>query len=148
MQEGLCEKISDFLNAVQASGKDTIFALDLGGRKVGVAKSNLSLKIPVPFIIIEYKNQTDLSQKLKTLIKENLVGGLVIGLPKEDLKSKFAKFISEMQLEMPFIFEDESYTTKMANEMLSRAGMKRKKRNEVDDKISAQIILNSFLQKT
>jgi RNase H-fold protein (predicted Holliday junction resolvase) len=130
MQEGLCEKISEFLSALQASGRSNILALDLGARKVGVAKSNLSLKIPIPLMVMEYKNQTDLSLKLKSLIADNLVGGLVIGLPKEDLKNKFASFISEMQLHTPFIFEDESYTTKMAN-----------------DKISAQIILDSFLRK-
>jgi len=145
MQVGLCKIQSEFLNAISASGKTTILGLDLGGRKVGVAKGNITLKIAVPLVVIEYKNQTDLAQKLGRIIEENQIGGLVVGLPSDELEAKFAAFIGGMNIGLPFIFEDETYTTKIANNMLIDLGMKRKRRNQIDDKISAQIILDAFL---
>lgn len=147
MQAGLYKIVSEFIDALTASGETTVLGLDLGGRKVGVAKGNMILKIAVPLVVIEYKNQADLAQKLKIIIKENHVGGLVIGLPSEELETKFAGFVNGMNLGLPFIFEDETYTTKIANNMLIDLGIKRKKRNQIDDKISAQIILDAFLSR-
>lgn len=147
MQVSLYKTPFEFLKALNEFGKLSVLGLDLGGRKVGVAKGNMSLKIAVPLTIIEYKNQFDLMQKLKAIIEENQIGGLVVGLPKADMEEKFAEFIEGMNLGLPFIFEDETYTTKMANDMLIDLGVKRKKRNEIDDKISAQIILDTFLSR-
>lgn len=147
MQVGLCKIPAEFLNAITASSRTTVLGLDLGGRKVGVAKGNIGLKIAVPLVVIEYKNQTDLAHKLTNIIKENHIGGLVVGLPNEELEAKFADFINGMHLGLPFIFEDETYTTKIANNMLIDLGVKRKKRNQIDDKISAQIILDAFLSR-
>jgi putative Holliday junction resolvase len=144
MQVGLCKIKSEFMRMVGLSDKPYILGLDLGGRKVGVAKGNIQLKIAVPLTVVEYKNLIDLATKLNRMIEENQVGGLVIGLPSGEQEERFIEYIKALDLRLPFIFEDETYTTKIANNMLSDLGMKRKKRHMVDDKISAQIILNAF----
>ncbi len=146
MQAGLYEIKSEFLTAIISSGRHSVLGLDLGGRKVGIAKGDVQLKIAVPLVVIEYKNQSDLACKLASIIKENQIGGLVIGLPGEGCKAKFTEYVDGLSLDLPFIFEDETYTTKIANNMLAELGVNRKRRNKIDDKISAQIILSSFFE--
>ena len=47
-------------------------------------------------------------------------------------------------LDVDIIFIDEKLTTAEANSVLKDAGMNRKKRNEIDDMLSAKIILDNF----
>ena len=147
MQAGLHKDINRFLENVSESSSKTIISLDIGSRKVGVAKGNLDIKIATPLTVISYKTANQLAVSLKNLITQHNVSGLVIGLPSLSLKVRFEQFINNLSLNLPFIFEDESYTTKIANSMLTEIGLKRKKRNQIDDKISAKIILDTLFAK-
>ena len=124
-----------------------IFGLDVGNKKIGIASGNSLLKIATPVKVIP----NDIST-LKKYIKDYEIHGLVLGISdNKDSSShkmieKFAKKLSEA-VELPITFEDEKYTTIIANELLKEAGMNRKRRNEIDDMIAAQIILDSFFKK-
>lgn len=149
MQATLYKTREEFISDILRIGKGSIISLDLGAKKVGVAKADLSLKIAVPLTIVHYKNIRSLSSELLKIISENSVIGIVVGLPShsdmETMKKEVIAFVDALNLGLPFVLEDESYTTKMANTLLTDAGLNRKKRNAIDDKISAKIILDSFL---
>lgn len=139
------------MNAIRAQGGGCVIALDLGARKVGVAKADTNLKIAVPLTTVHYKNIMQLSAELKKIALDNKVIGIIVGLPSSNQQALMEKeviaFVESLELGLPFVLEDETYSTKIANTLLADAGMKRKKRNEVDDKLSAKIILDSFLSR-
>lgn len=149
MQATLYKTREEFIHQIKHYYGGSIISLDLGAKKVGVAKADLSLKIAVPLTIVHYKNVNSLSAALLQIISDNAVIGIVVGLPShadiETMKKEVIAFVDALRLRLPFTLEDESYTTKMANTMLADAGLNRKKRNAIDDKISAKIILDSFL---
>lgn len=124
-----------------------LLGLDVGSKKIGIASGNSFGRFAMPLKVVPH----DINA-IHKYIKEYDVHGLVIGIPsKKDSSSfkmimKFANEISE-RLKIPITFEDETYTTTIANEMLKEVGMSRKKRNEIDDMIAAQIILDSFFKK-
>ena len=126
-----------------------LMALDLGQRKVGVAIGSIELQIATPLVVLEYANTAHLAAQLRSLVFEYRVVGMVIGAARidEEYTSALKSFINNLGLSLPFCFEDETYTTKIANDTLSALGMKRKKRHQIDDKVAAQIILSSFFAK-
>ena len=58
-----------------------LIGLDLGTKRVGVAISDNKRKIATPMETIEYKNMDFLIEKLKQIIKENYIFGIIIGNP-------------------------------------------------------------------
>ena len=58
-----------------------LIGLDLGTKRVGVAISDNKRKIATPMETIEYKNMDFLLEKLKQIIKENYIFGIIIGNP-------------------------------------------------------------------
>ncbi len=141
------------ITAGKANSK--IAALDIGQKKIGIALSNLELMLAIPHSIYARNNlKKDLEFFEKFIIENNIVG-IIIGLPLsiDGSSSEQAKKINEfatklsVRLQIAIFFEDESYTTIIANDMLAAIGLKRKKRNGIDDKISAMLILDAFIKK-
>lgn len=147
MQAGLYQDLTKFVETINGSRDATILALDMGAKKVGIAKGSLRLKIATSLMVVKYRSSAHLSAMLGDIIREHNVCGLVVGLPSNNLQERFSNFVVNLNLGLPFIFEDESYSTKIANIMLKEAGVKRKRRNEIDDKFSAQVILNTLFAK-
>lgn len=124
-----------------------ILALDVGSKKIGVATSSSIIKIATPIKVIPND-----FYMIKKIIEEYEAKGLVLGISGDE-KSKSHKMIKEFaialseKISIPITFEDERYTTIIANELLKDTGLNRKKRNMIDDMVAAQIILDSFLKK-
>ena len=91
---------------------------------------------------------------LKDLVAQYQVNGIVIGLPlelsgDEGIAAKKMRSFAQKLFEATNIlitFEDERFTTSIANDMLIQIGMNRKTRARVDDQVSAQVILESFIR--
>jgi putative holliday junction resolvase len=145
LKSGLCSKIA---------------ALDIGEKKIGIAFSSNEILLAIPHSVYKRTNIKDDTDYLKSLFDEHSVGGIVIGFPfrsenpekeivlgeqKERINS-FTKKLSN-KTRLPIIFEDEQYTTVMADSMMKDIDINRKKRNSIDDKIAAMIILDTFLNK-
>ncbi len=125
-------------------GNKNIIALDIGKKKVGVAIGSILVGVATPLKIIHYNSLIHLSILLKEVIAQYDVAAMVIGIANsEDLKD-LTSFIEQLNLALPYFFEDERNTTKIANSLLSDIGLKRKRRNKIDDKVAAQIILERF----
>ena len=95
-------------------------------------------------------------QYLVQFIKENDVGSMVVGLPKNMNNSlgfkaeEIQNFIAGLtqRVDIPVFWVDERLTTVSAERMLVDADISRKKRKNVVDKIAAVLILQLHLDKT
>ena len=130
-----------------------IVAIDFGGKRTGVAATDELQIIASPVDTIDTSKLMDFFQNY--LFTEN-VSDLVIGLPLKfsgevnDIEVEIQKFIEKFSAKYPNIKihrENEMFTSKMASRAMVEGGMKKKKRQEkgMIDKVSAVIILQSFL---
>ena len=130
-----------------------IVAIDFGGKRTGVAATDELQIIASPIDTIDTSKLLDFFDKY--LLTEN-VSDLVVGLPMKfsgelnDIELEIKKFIEKFSTKYPQIKvhrENEMFTSKMASRAMVEGGMKKKKRQEkgMIDKVSAVIILQSFL---
>ncbi len=133
-----------------------ILAIDFGLKRTGLAVTDPLQIIASPLDTIP----TDaLIDWLKKYVTNEGVERIVIGMPvKHDLSdthttASVRKLVEQIKLEIPSIplsLEDERFTSKIALQTMISGGMKKKDRREKSnvDKISAAIILQSYLSKT
>lgn len=128
--------------------------LDYGGKKIGIAFCSSDTHISTPHKTLQRKdNNTDLSM-IDKIAKDHKIHGIVIGLPlnadgtEGASAKKVRKFAEKIAFitSLPITFEDERFSTFIANDMLIQVGMNRKKRAKIDDQVSAQVILDSFVR--
>lgn len=132
---------------------DCLMGLDYGKARIGVAFSTMSIASADHI----YKSQTeekDLEYFAK-LIKQRQVKKVIFGLPfstdgsENEMTEKvrdFSKKLSNL-CGVEIAFQDERYTSFEAEEFLKEAKLPWQKRKELLDKISAQIILQNYLDE-
>ncbi len=131
-----------------------ILAIDYGQKRVGLAVTD-------PMQITANGLDTVLSHEifdyLQHYIDREPVEKFVIGLPKQmngqDSASKqyIKPFVTGLQRKFPdieLVYVDERFTSVLAHQTMFDAGLKKKDRQnkELVDKISATIILQSYLE--
>lgn len=129
--------------------------LDYGKARIGVAFSDLSCTIASADHI--YKTQSEEKDLLyfANLIKDKSVDLVVLGLPlnADGTESEMSIVVKEFAQKLEkfanvkIAFQDERYTSFEAEEYLKEAGIKWEKRKELLDKVSAQIILQNYLDE-
>lgn len=130
-----------------------IVAIDFGGKRTGVAATDELQIIASPVDTVDTSKLMDFFKNY--LFTEN-VSDLVVGLPLKfsgetnEIEIEIKKFIEKFSAQYPNIKihrENEMFTSKMASRAMVEGGMKKKKRQEkgMIDKVSAVIILQSFL---
>jgi putative holliday junction resolvase len=133
-----------------------ILAIDYGLKRTGLAVTDPLKIIASP---LETISTDTLTAWLKNYIAKEDVERIVIGMPvKHDLSDTHTsdpvrKLIEHLRSEIPSIplsLEDERFTSKIARQTIIMGGMKKKDRRDKSnvDKISAAIILQSYLSKT
>ena len=128
-------------------------ALDYGEVRIGIAFSDLLNIIANGYETYTRKDlETDL-EYLNKLCVEKQVDTIVLGLPinmdgtegeRAEATREFAKKLQE-KTNLPIKFLDERLTSVSAEKLLIEADMRREKRKQVIDKISATIILQNYL---
>ena len=132
-----------------------IIAIDYGTKRTGLAVTDPLGIIASPLTTVLSK---DLVVFLKDYISKEEVSCFVIGMPKtlQNQDSENAIFVKQaiklltQQFPLhPIYTIDERFTSSMAMDAMLRGGMKKKDRRVKGnvDKISAAIILQSFLEK-
>lgn len=131
-----------------------ILALDFGLKRTGLALTDDEKMFAFG---LETVNSNVLMQRIGELIESEEVDELVLGLPKrlnnQDshitqnvllLKDAIEKNFPSLGIHLL----DERFTSKMASQAMYAAGAsnKQKKEKELVDKVSATIILQSYLQ--
>ena len=99
---------------------ETILGLDMGARRIGVARGNTLTRLAMPLVVVEVDG-TELGQ-LGKLIEQERATRLVIGLPRNldgddtDQTRSVRTFAEKLQksLGLPVEFQDEAGTTKQA----------------------------------
>ncbi len=130
-----------------------IVALDHVGKRTGVAATDEMQIIASPVDTIETSKLMDF---LKQYIEKENVSDLVVGLSVRfsgelnEIENQIQPFLKKFSEQFPLIKihrENEMFTSKMASQAMFEGGMKKKKRQEkgMVDKVSAVIILQSFL---
>ena len=130
--------------------------LDLGTKTLGIAVSDLTGTIATSLTILRHDNNHEyLIEELKKIINEKNVDTIVLGFPKNmnntigergEMVLSFKEKI-EKSINLPVILEDERLTTRVAESILITADVSRKKRKKVIDKMAANIILQSYLDR-
>ena len=131
--------------------------IDLGSKTVGLAISDPTLTIASSFKTIFFENDDYEStiDDIKLIVKENDIGKIVLGLPKNmnntlgerALITTNYKKLLEDNIDVPVVMYDERLTSVISNSILIEADMSRKKRKKKVDSIAAQVILQDYLNK-
>jgi putative holliday junction resolvase len=127
----------------------SLLALDVGERKIGVARASAIAKIAEPLITLA--NDASFASKLDQLISEHSVDTLVVGLPRgmngqDTAQTEYVKqFIDSLNVSSKVVLQDEAVTSVMAEQQLKEAGKPYTK--EDIDAVAASLILNDYLQE-
>ena len=131
--------------------------LDLGSKTLGIAISDRTNFIASVYKTIFFKDEdySSLIEPLGEIIKNEEIGTLVLGLPKNMNNSLGTramitlefKDMLEKEFELPVIMEDERLTSVISNNILISANMSRNKRKKKVDGMAAEIILQGYLDK-
>ncbi len=128
-------------------------ALDLGRKKIGLAVSDALGITAQPLEVLLRKSNRDVLRHIKDIVRDMKVSEVVVGLPLnmdgtagEKAREAYG-FVEELkgELDVPVRLWDERLTTLEANRILIEADVSRSKRRKVDDKLAAQLILQSYL---
>lgn len=132
-----------------------ILGIDYGIKRTGIAISDPLGIIASP---LETVNTVNLIDYLLKLIENEKISDLVIGLPLNsknklfDIEKEIKKFILKIKLKLPELnIEriDERFTSKIARNYINIYTVKQKTRRNKEnlDKVSASLILQSYLEK-
>ena len=124
--------------------------LDLGTKTLGISISDKTGIIATSLTTIRHDDDFNyLTKELKKITEEREVDVLVLGLPKNMNGETTIKFKEKLEKELnkKVILEDERLTTRIAENILIKSDISRKKRKKVIDKMSATVILQSYLDK-
>ena len=132
-----------------------IIGLDLGEKTIGVAVSDTYRSVATPLETVRRKKFSVDAARLKVLITDRAIGGVVLGLPRNMDGSEgsrcqstraFARNFS-MLWNGPITFWDERLSTVAAEKALLEADTTRKRRAEVIDHVAAGYILKGLLDR-
>ena len=127
--------------------------IDYGDARVGIAVGDLSGTLATALCTLEVSGMRDAVKKTADKIAELECDKIVIGLPKnmdgsESFRAEKTRAFAEMlkeQCALDIVFIDERLSTVEAYTYMNIADYNGKKRRKVVDAISAQIILQSYL---
>lgn len=150
----MAETPSELLNMLKSGQR--LMGLDLGSKTIGMAIGDTNHKIASPFETIRRKKfGPDAALLADTLRNEN-IGGLVIGLPLNMDGSEGPRvqatraFIRNLENlpdfpDLPVLLWDERLSTAAVERTLLEADTSRAKRAEVVDKMAAAFILQGAI---
>ena len=135
------------------TNKVRLIGLDLGSKIIGVSICDEKQSIATPFKTINKTNINDLINKLKKIIEENNIKGIIIGNPinmdgslgysaqsVKDISNNIAKSI-----DLPLCLWDERLSTVGAFNLSSQLDVNISKRKKNIDKNAAAFILQGAL---
>ena len=135
--------------------KGKLAGIDYGTVRVGVAVSDPDRIIASPYEIYVRKNERLDAQYFKALAENERIVRFVVGLPlhldgrvsEKALEAQaFGRWLTELT-GRPVDFMDERFTSVEAGHYLREAKMTLKQRKKRTDKIAAQILLTTYIER-
>ena len=130
-----------------------IMGIDYGDARTGVALSELMCSIVGSTCVVPSRNREKAMADLIRIAKENEVGQIVVGLPKNmdgtegpraELCREFAEELGRAT-GLPVVMWDERRTTVEAHNILSQHNYHGQKRKNTVDAVAASLILEGYL---
>ena len=127
--------------------------IDYGDKRIGIALTDALCIISSPFEVYKNVGMEDALKHIDKLIKDYDVDEVAMGLPinmdgtegeRAMLHRAFGEELAKLSGVKVF-YIDERLTSAEAEEILISSGVRREKRKELIDKISAQIILQTYI---
>lgn len=130
-----------------------ILSVDYGDKRTGIAVCDKNEILASPVGVITEWNKEALAEKIIALAVEKKAEEIVIGLPKnmdgsEGFRADACKELGDIlkcSANIPVSFWDERLTTVSAHRFLSDNNVRGKKRKSVVDAVSADIILQDYI---
>ena len=124
-----------------------IIALDIGLKRIGIAYSPDG-KTAVPLKAVIRKNRNQAAGEVKKLLEEWQAEKVIVGIPlggssEEEMKRRIAHFMQLVDFEGKVCYQDESGTSKEAEELIK--GQMRHLKDGRIDSIAAMLILQRYL---
>ncbi len=128
-------------------------AIDYGSKATGVAITD-ELQLAVrPLTTLRNVRNSKLIESISSLVNENDVGRLVVGLPlnmdgtRGEAAARVERFVSELQnhLMIPIVTVDERLTSYEADQIMREEGLSEIERRLRSDEYAATIILRDYL---
>ncbi len=130
--------------------------MDVGDRRIGGALSDPGGILATPFAVIERKEDTADAGAIVSIVKDQQVGRIIIGLP-QTLGGKIGQQAEKVQAfvetlrrntSVPIEVREERLTTVSAKRLRRDTGAKEKKKKMAYDAIAAALILQSYLDES
>ena len=138
---------------VQLDNKSRLLGVDMGTKRIGISICDENRKIATPLETIEFINIKDLCLRLRELILENNIKGIIFGLPlnmdgtegpsAQSVKDKIKLIYKD--LEIPTVLWDERLSTVGSFNLSSQLDINVSKRVKNIDQNSATFILQGVL---
>ena len=138
---------------VQLNNKSRLIGIDMGTKRIGVSICDENRKIATPYETIEYNNINNLISRLKEIISENNIKGVIFGLPlnmdgtegasAQSVKDKI-KLINN-EIDISTVLWDERLSTVGSFNLSSQLDVNVSKRVKNIDQNSATFILQGVL---
>ena len=133
------------------SAQHTFIALDVGEKRIGVARADSDVRIAFPVCTVTVDGLE--VQRLREIVAEVQPSLLVIGYPRNQQGEPTAqtvsveRFVTKLEvLKIPIVYQDESLTSVLAEEYLKRH---KKPYTKADiDAHAAAIILGDYVEST
>ena len=130
-----------------------IIGIDLGEKNIGIALSDQTGVIAQGKEVVRRTSDKQVIARIREILDEFKVKEIIVGLPinmdgtigeRAEDSIKFVQMLKK-QINLPVKLWDERLSTKEVESVMIEAGVTRKKRKKLKDKLAAQIILQGYL---
>ena len=143
--------IEDF--KIKHTNKVRFIGLDLGSKRIGVSICDERQSIATPFKTINKTNTNELIDELKIIIKDNNIGGIIVGNPvnMDGSLGRSAQSVNDVasnisqSIDLPVILWDERLSTVGAFNLSSLLDVNVSKRVKTIDQNAAAFILQGAI---
>jgi len=128
-------------------------SLDIGKKRIGIALS-LAGTFCKEYKTLDFTTSDNLISDIKTIITENNIDAIIIGLPKnmDGSDSEYTLYVREIadkiktKITIPINLEDERLTSAEAERQLQEMGLARDEIKKRVDQYAAKLILEQYLE--
>ena len=138
---------------VQLDNKSRLLGIDMGSKRIGVSICDENRKIATPYETVQFTNLNNLISRVKEIILENNIKGIIFGLPlnmdgtegpsAQSVKDKIK--LIEKEIIIPIVLWDERLSTVGSFNISSQLDINVSKRVKNIDQNSATFILQGVL---